>query len=333
MRRHDKLKNIQKANLLIEQIYATTRKSGVIYEDFALMTEEGEELVPHMSNIISGIEQAGGSLSDKETQLALLDKFIDADFDMSKVNAKSVVQDGGSVNAELTENTHTGGIEHLVHQAHTAIDNTENSVKLLALINKYINKNITKESIKHGLHMIEKVLNFVPDLLSKAIYKIMRSFGSSLENAHIGSIGGPVIWIALMAGIAIVTFPSVVSGVFSAVTVAGVVKLLYSLWNIVNTIWSGFKKIVGGADEASDKVVTVVDFMDELEKNKGISFEQSEITEVKEWYNHLDDKSKDSVTKIITQMVEHLNSGKSFGGHLELLSRYHFPKEISNKLK
>ena len=333
MRRHDKLKNIHKVNLLIERIYSATRISGVIYEDFNLMTEQGVEQIPNLSNVKSNIEKAGGSLSDKDTQLALLDKFIDANFDMSKVSAQAVIQDSGVENNNLTESHDAGGLGHLIHQAHSTFDDAENSTKLLALIHKYVSKKITVVAIKHGLHALEKILNFVPDLFSKAIYKIMRSFGSSLENAHIGSIGGPILWVALMAGIAIVTFPSVVSGVASGVTVAGVITLLYKLWNIVSSLWSGFKKIISGSVESSDKVVTVVDLMDELEKTKGIGFEYKEIKELEEWYNHLDNKSKGSVTKIITQMVEYINNGKSFGGHLELLTRFHFPKEIINKLK
>jgi hypothetical protein len=333
MRRYDKLKNINKANLLIEQLYVATRTSGVIYEDFNLMTEDGIEQVPNISNIKTGIEQAGGSLGDKDTQLALLDKFIDANFDMSKVNAQSVIQDSGVEKSSLTESHDAGGLGHLIHQAHSTFDDAENSVKLLALIHKYVSRKITVNSIKHGLHALEKILNFVPDLFSKAIYKIMRSFGSSLENAHIGSIGGPILWIALMAGIAIVTFPSVVSGVASGATVAGVITLLYKLWNIVSTLWTGFKRIVSANVESSDKVVSVVDLMDELEKSKGIGFEHKEIIKLEEWYNHLDKKSKGSVTKIITQMVEYIKNGKSFGGHLELLTRFHFPKEIIDKIK
>lgn len=330
MRKHDKIKNIQKVNLLIEQMYLSTKKSGVIYEDFNLMTEEGTEMIPNLSKVKNGIEQAGGSLSDKDTQLALLDKFIDSDFDISKVNPQAVVHDSGTENNNLTESHDAGGVTHLIHQAHTAFDHTENGAKILDLIHKYISPKITKESIMKGLHVIEKILNFVPNLFAKAIYKLMRYFGAGLETARIGSYAGPVLWIALLAAISIWAFPSIMSAFAS---VAGIMTLLYKLWNLGSAVWSGVKKVIAAFSESADKVVTVVDLLDELEKGKGLRFEYDEIKELEEWYNHLKEDGKTSVTKIMTQMIEYIHNGKSFGGHLELLSRFHFPEEIIEKIK
>lgn len=320
MRKIDKLNNIKKANLLVEQLYLAAKTETILSEDFKHILTESE--IPGIEKVKKGVEQAGASLNDKDIQLALLDKFIDADFDLSKVNPQAVIQSAPKQEA-ITEGAEGASeLFHLLHKAHALFDNTEDGARILGVVQKKVGNKITKELIKKGLEILEKILNFVPNLFAKAIYKLLRSGGINLENAKIGSVSGPIIWIGLMAAFAVITFPSITALVTS---IAGIMTLLYKLWNIISTIWSGYKKIVDAGEEQGDKVMTSVDYLDELEKTKGFEISYDEINEADEWYDHLAPDKKKSVSKIFKQAIEFLKAGKPYAGHLELLKRFGYP--------
>lgn len=320
MRKIDKLNNIKKANLLVEQLYLAAKTETILSEDFKHILTESE--IPGIDKIKKGVEQAGGNLNDKDTQLALLDKFIDADFDLSKVNPQAVIQ-ATPQQEKITEGAEGASeLLHLIHKAHSLFDNSEDGARILDLVHKRVNSRITKEQIKKGLEVLEKILNFIPNQFAKAIYKMLKSGGISLEVAKIGSVTGPIIWIALLAGFSVLMFPSISALITS---VAGIITLLYKLWNIISTIWSGYKKIVAAKEEQSDTVITAVDYLDELEKIKKIKIDYDEITEADEWYNDLSQDKKVSVNKIFKQAIEYLKDGKPYEGHLELLKRFGYP--------
>jgi len=333
MRKHDKLKNITVANLLMEKLYLQTKPvKGILYEDFKMLLKEEDIL--GVNKVVSSIEKAGADINDKDVQLAFLDNFIDSDFNLSKINPQKVVKDADTQNYGETLNENAGAydIKHLLHLAHELLDGVETGEVLAHKISHSTKGKVTKQIIKKGLSLLEKMINFAPNIIGKAIYKLMMWGGSSLESAKIGSMTGPIIWICVLVGVSLVSFPSLLSG---ATGVWGITYFLYKTWGIIKGIFDIVKNIFKTKEEHSDELMTITDVLDGLHKNN-IDMDHDEVKIADEWYHKsMGTSNKNNVNKTMSYMVNAINNRKwkdTQRKFFQLKNKFGFPQDIADKL-
>jgi hypothetical protein len=336
MRKHDKIKNIQKANMLMEQLYLATKPvKGIIYEDFRRQLNESE--IPNMDNLKTNIEKAGGDIDDKNVQMSFLNNLVDSDFNISKINPQEVVKDAGNPTQDNSNKQnvnesggHGGPLMAILHAAHNALEYTEGGVEIGSVIEKNIGKRIAKEMLKKGLHFIEEILNFIPDIFEKAIYKFMKWCGVNVEVASLTAKSGPVIWMLILAGVAIAFFPSALS---AAVGFWGIATLLLKIWSFIKTIWGIFKKVMGMVDESTDKLLTFSDLLRFFEEKFNSDFSWEVRNGGEKFYNKLNDKLKQDFSGSVKHMKRLVDAGREIGedwGKME--TYYKFPSDLLDRM-
>ena len=339
MRKRDKLKNIEQANTVLEQSYLKSKI--LIIETFNTVLTEEKDL--DVNKVAKTIEKAGADPKDKEIQKSFLEELIDNDFNPNSIKVDDVLNKKKKIKQNESFIIESAGVNELAHGIHSALDWIEHSEtgiqfleKLTHISGGLIDKK-TVASISKGLHFLEKILNFIPDLLSKGIYKIIRFFGGSLETAKIGSQLGDVIWLTVLAAFTIKFWPGVAAAMTGGLTIIGVGSLLLKLWNAGRTMYKIIKNFITGIHEASDVKFSVIDFLNNLEKFSNEKFktkfqiEYNTVKSMEKWFGSIKKEQKDQAQISLKQAFDLIKDGKETKAQ-SLLNRLNIPEDVKKVL-
>jgi hypothetical protein len=329
MRRYDKKQNILEANLKLEHEFMLSKR---LFETFTNVICEEEGL--SAEKIAQTIDKAGGDSEDEDVQKAFLEKLIDSDFEPNNIKVDDVINSDIQENL-IVESDMAHNIAHGIHSGLDWIENSETGIQFSEKLTKWSGGllKINKEKLIKGLHALEKVLNFVPNILSKGIYKIMRKFGGGLESAKVGSIGGEVIWLCVLAGFAITFWPGLAGIAAGGLTILKIGGLLLKLWNLGRTIYKIVKNFVTGVKEVKNVDFSVTDFLDGIEKSSdtNIKVEYDVIKSLEEWFNHLDDDKQQKAQEILKNSYDLFTGGRETKS-LEILRPLNLPDDVTDTL-
>ena len=332
MRRYDKKQNILEANLRLEHEFMLSK--NLLVETFKHVMCEEEGL--SAEKVAQTIDKAGGDAEDEETQKAFLEKLIDADFEPNNIKVDDVINPSGVQESLIVESDMANNIAHGIHSGLDWIENSETGIQFAEKLTKLSGGalKINKEKLIKGLHALEKVLNFVPNILSKGIYKIIRKFGGGLETAKVGSIGGEVIWLCVLAGFAITFWPGLAGIVACGLTILKIGGLLLKLWNLGRTIYKIVKNFITGVKEVEDVNFSVTDFLKGVEKasdtNEKVSYDV--IKSLEGWFNHLGDEKKVKAQEILKSSYDLFTNGRETKS-LQVLKPLNLPDDVISTLK
>ena len=331
MRRHDKKQNILEANLRLEGDFISNK--NFILETFINVLCEGEGL--SAEKVAQTIDNAGGDSDDEEVQKAFLEKLIDSDFEPNNIKIDDVInpkiQEGLIVESDASH-----GIIHGLHIALDWIENSETGIQFSEKLAKWSGGliKINKEKLIKGLHALEKVLNFLPNILSKGIYKIIRKFGGGLESAKVGSIGGEIIWLCVLAAFAITFWPGLAGIAAGGLTILKVGGLLLKLWNLGRTLYKIVMNFVTGVTEVKDVDFSVTDFLSSVEKSSktGIEVDYNVIKSLEGWFNHLGGDEKSKAQEVLKNSNDLFIKGRESKA-IEILKPLNLPNDVMSTLK
>lgn len=281
------------------------------------------------------IDKAGGDSNDEEVQKAFLEKLIDSDFEPNDIKIDDVinpkVQEGLIVESDAAHS-----IAHGIHSGLDWIENSETGIQFSEKLTKWSGGliKINKEKLIKGLHALEKVLNFVPNILSKGIYKIIRKFGGGLESAKVGSIGGEVIWLCVLAAFAITFWPGLAGVAAGGLTILKVGALLLKLWNLGRTLYKIVMNFVTGVKEVKNVDFSVTDFLDGIERSSktDIKVDYNIIKSLESWFDHLGDNEKPKAQEILKNSNDLLIKGRQSKA-VQILKPLNLPNDVMSTLK
>lgn len=341
MRRFDKKQNILEANQRLEKSYLNSK--GLIVETFNNVLTESSKLDP--KKVAKVIHDAGGDPNSVETAGEFLNQLIDSDFDPSKIKVKDVIEksdkEGDNQNESteddlISESGGHGGLSDLIGAAIQYMENTETGVQALEKLSKLLGPkfgNLTKDFILKALHAIEKVLNFVPKLLSRGIYKIIKYFGGGVELAQAGSKLGNIIWLIVLAVFAFTHWPGIAAFAATGAFLLKVGELLLWLWNMGRTIFGIVKNFFTGVKEVTGEHQTFIDLLTFFEKNFNTSFSGDVAQEAENIYNKMDDETKKSFSSAVKHIQRLYKEGRDIGEFWgELETRYKIPSDLLDKM-
>lgn len=307
------------ANLVLERSFL--KNKGLLVETFANVLTESKELDP--TKIEDTIEKAGGDPDDVETAKNFLEDLISGDFDPSKIKLDDVIDEKNvrSENRVIQESGGHGGVGVLIHHAIEYMENSETGVQFSEWMTKTFGKygRSTADVIIKGLHLLEKILNFIPDILSKGIYKIIRFFGGSIQTAKGTSNLGDVIWICVLGFFAITFFPSWGSFAIGAGLIYKTGAFLLKIWNLGRTIWRGIKEFISGGKEflnrekydASEFFQTIEPIWKALTPGLGSrGFALEWVKTLDDYIYKLKDEKREQFLNRLKKMTERIKSGK-----------------------
>lgn len=263
---------------------------------FNLMEAEAPDS-GELNNLVKKVADTGANVKDKNVQLDLLDKALDADFDLSKIDPKKITEykqeinesGGGFISSAITFLEDAEGAEAVMHGLGTK------------------NPGIISTIIK----WLKKLLEFPFKLIEKLFYKIARFFGAGIETASIVGTSGLVLITICCLAFAIMHFPGLLAGISGTFGIFGLLKLGKALWNSVSGIKNLFKKFKSFKKEASKSQMdfTTNDFLSNIEKQykekTGKKFSTSDVYDLRDWFDHVPDDPKQGDAKItISQLMK-----------------------------
>lgn len=265
-------------------------------EFFNLMEAEAPDS-GELNNLVKKVADAGTNIKDKNVQLDLLDKALDADFDFSKIDPKKITE----YKQEINESG--GGV---VASAIAYLEDSEGAEAVLHGLG-------TKDTsiISKILKWLKKLAEFPFKIIEKLFYKLARFFGAGIETASIVGTSGIVIVTIICLAYAAMHFPGMLATLSGGLGIFGLIKLGKALWNAASGIKSLLKKFKSFRKEKSKSQMdfTTNDFLTALEKQykekTGKKFSTSDVFGLREWFDHIPDDPKQGDAKItISQLMK-----------------------------
>jgi hypothetical protein len=286
MRRFDKRKNIMEANLALERSFL--KNKGLLVETFDpnILTEEETIDVKKVTDVI---KKHGGDPNDEEIAKNFFDELLDSDFDPSKIKVDDVIESKKKEDDLVLEaGSYASSIASAMNKLQGYLAKPEKAGVIIGFLSKFLGKKWGKASVEKlskGLKWLGGVMDIIPDQMSKFIYKGFRKFGSSLETASAASIGGDILWLALLIYIGVIMFPALSSFVAGGLGIWKIIMALPKFWSILKNIGSLISKGMGIYKEVKDKIYTPIDFLTDFEEltNGEISYKLKSGFEG--WYN------------------------------------------------
>jgi hypothetical protein len=261
--------------------------------DKSILTEEETLDVEKITDVI---KKHGGDPEDKETALNFFDELIDSDLNLNSIKIEDVIESKKKDDDLITEVSGTlTVIKNAFTTAQSYLGKTEKAGVILEFLSKVLKSvdiKVTPEKIAEGLKKLGKILDIIPDQLSKLIFKTFRYFGTGLEKSSVASIGGEVIWLIILGVISVSLFPSIGSILSGGLGIWKLIALIPKVWSILKNIGSIIKNFIKGTKEIQDKIYTPIDFLSDFEKltNGKISYELKNGFE--EWYDGVTNPKK-----------------------------------------
>lgn len=263
---------------------------------FNLMEAEAPDS-GELNNLVKKVADAGANVKDKNVQLDLLDKALDADFDFSKIDPKKITEykqeinesGGGFIGSAIAYLEDAEGAEAVMHGLGTK------------------NPGIISTILK----WLKKLAEFPFKIIEKFFYRIARFFGAGIETASIAGTSGMVILTIICLAYAVMHFPTILASLSGGFGIIGLLKLGKALWNAASGIKSLFKKFKSFKRETSKSQMdfTSNDFLTAIEKQykekTGKKFSTSDVFDLREWFDHIPDDPKQGDVKItISQLMK-----------------------------
>ena len=196
------------------------------------------------------IETTGKDIEDKDIQFDLLDKVLDADFDLTKVDVD-----------DLKENSTY--IKESVEGLGLAIEALE-SFEVGHVLSKVMG--IDEKKVENALSMLKKFVDYPFDLVKKFFFKVARVCGLSIEASKISGYFGLSLLALICLVIGIVHFPSLLSGITLGFSAVGFIKLFWGLVKLSSSIYSIWTKVMKIKKEGKVESTSGADFLDKFEK-------------------------------------------------------------------
>jgi len=300
-------------NLTLKERLDLQRTARIITESQYNKLLKEEDGTQKINNFIKGVKSAGIDTSNNKVQLDILNKFIDADFDIDSLNPEEI----NEYNESLEENKilFESGILSLGLEALETYEAGETGTHLGTTIMQKMG--FSNEQIKSASKFLKNLIKYSPiRLVEKAFFKIARLFGANIETASMaGNVGLALFAIGCIA-FSISHFPSIISVVSAAFAggsimaiVPALMKLFWAITKSANSIFSLWKNATAVSKESSGITYTSNDFLKDIESaykkspnSKGKQIPTNWIYDLKDWYNHLKKQDQPLVSKALKDL-------------------------------
>ena len=300
-------------NLTLKERLDLQRTARIITESqYNKVLKEGDG-AQKINNFIKGVKSAGIDTNNNKVQLDILNKFIDADFDIDSLNPEEI----NEYNESLEENKILFESEILLHGLE-ALETYEVGEQGTHLGTSIMHKmGFSNEQIKSASDFLKKLIKYSPiRLVEKAFFKIARLFGADIETASIvGNVGLALFAVGCIA-FSIAHFPSIISIVSAAIAggsimaiVPALMKLFWAIMKSASSIFSLWKNATTASKESSSIIYTSNDFLKDIESaykkspnSKGKQIPTNWIYDLKDWYNHLKKEDQPLVSKALKDL-------------------------------
>ena len=295
----------------INEVKRFQQLAGILNESLSYSLNESEQAADKaVDDLKQKAEKAGVDTDNEKVQMDILNKMIDADFDLAKINVNQI--------KEYDENLEESGgaLATSVHAGVEILENAELIEKIAHLLHVDIQK------VKNALKWVVKITSYPSRLIDKLFFKVARLLGANVENARVAGMGG-IALVALVCFIfGIIYFPSLLP---SVVGFWGLAKFIWAIIKSISGIHTMWKQLTGAQQE--QKAYTTADFFKEIEK-KYMETEGSEgkkiptdwVYELSDWYDSLSKSDKPQASTTMKSLAQSINSGKGLRGHVQKLN-------------
>lgn len=263
------------------------------------LLNEAEQAAVAVDNLVKKAEKAGADIENEKVQADLLNKMIDSNFDLTKINPNQIS-------------------EYYEDLKEAAASSLKDGVKafeprLIQKIAKVLKVKIA--TVENAVAWVKKIAGFTSNVIDKLFFKIARFFGANINNAKIVGRGGLAL-VSLVAIIfGLISFPAEVAAIGGSLGIIGLAKLaLIVIKNIskVKTMWDEVKSAILEHSEYS-----AADFLRDIEKkymetegSQGKKIPTDWVYELSDWYKSLDKEKQQQASARMKQLAQVINSGK-----------------------
>lgn len=205
-----------------------------------------------VDDFVGKVGANGTDVDNKKVQLDILKNFLDNDFNLDKVNPKTITE----YDSTLEESAGAGGLDVALN----AIESSE--IIQQQIIDRL---GIDKSKVKKAIDWIKKILMLVPNLIEKGFYKLARLFGVNIENSKTAGKVGLGLFAIFCVVMAIIHLPALIGGLGAAFGILSILKLLAGIAKLGSGIYNMWKKYNAIDKEQSDEVYTTNDFLTAIE--------------------------------------------------------------------
>jgi hypothetical protein len=261
----------------------------------SLLNEDGEEAAKEIDNIAQQVN----NIKDKNVQLDLLNKIIDADFNLDKINPNQISEYYDDLK-EAASSSLKDGIKAF-------------EPRLIQKIAKALKVKVA--TVENAVAWVKKIAGFASNVIDKLFFEIARFFRADINNAKIVGRGGLALVSLVVMIFGLISFPTEVAAIGGSLGIIGLAKLaLVVIKNIskVKTMWDEIKSAILEHSE-----YTAVDFLRDIEKkymetegSQGKKIPTDWAYELSDWYKNLDKGKQEQASFRMKQLAQFINSGK-----------------------
>jgi len=274
--------------------------------------EEGllseETTVQAVDNLVQKAEKAGADIEDEKVQLDLLNKMIDTNFNLDKINPNQIAE----------------YYEDLKEAAASSLKDGVKGItpKLIEKIAKVLRVDVQK--VKNALAWVKKIAGFTSNVVDKLFFTIARYLGADINSAKIAGRGGLALVSLVGIIFGLIHFPAVVATITGSLGLIGLAKLGYAMIKSISKIKTMWDEVKSAIFEHSQ--YTTSDFLRDIEKkymetegSQGKKIPTNWAYELSDWYDSLDKQKQEIVSVRMKQLAQVINSGnyKSMKGLID----------------
>jgi hypothetical protein len=259
---------------------------------------EAETAVQAVDNLVQKAEKAGADIEDEKVQLDLLNKMIDTNFNLDKINPNQIAEYYEDLK-EAAASSLKDGVKGI-------------SPKLMEKIAKILR--IDVKIVQTALYWIKKIAGFFSTVVDRLFFTIARYLGADINNAKIAGRGGLALVSLIGIIYGLIHFPAIVAAITGSLGLIGLAKLGYALVKSIRSIKTMWGEIKSALLEHSQ--YTTSDFLGDIEKkymetkgSKGEKISTKWIYQLSDWYDNLDKQKQESASKWMEQVAQSFNAG------------------------
>lgn len=272
----------------------------VLLESEVITKDKNKEL----DTLRNKLQSVGKDLDDDKAdfQYVLVDKLLDADLDVDKLDVKKLKNvkfssksggEGGKIIGESAGFTFWDGL----------IETLE-SFEVAQVISDIMGIDINK--IKNALYTIKKIANWPFDLIKKFFFKVARFCGLNLETSKIVGISGLSLVVLICFVIGLTHFPSILSAFTLTFSAAGFLKFFWALVKFSASIKSIFIKFMKIQEEGLNKKLSAMDFLNLIEKSYlgGTKIDSDFSIKFDKWFEKIDKQKRIEMSQRFTTLIQ-----------------------------
>jgi hypothetical protein len=262
------------------------------------LLSEAETAVQAVDNLVQKAEKAGADIEDEKVQLDLLNKMIDTNFNLDKIDPEQITE-----------------YNNLKEEAGSGLQKATKSLtpELLKKIARALNIDVQK--VEKALALVNKIAGFASNVIDKLFFTIARYLGVDVNNAKIAGRGGLALVSLVGVIFGLIHFPAVVATITGSLGLIGLAKLGYAMIKSISSIKTMWAEIKSAIFEHSK--YTTSDFLKDIEKkymetegSQGEKIPTKWVYQLSDWYNTLKKQYQERISTELPNLTKAINSGE-----------------------